>query len=60
MVWQETRDAAKWAFEGAQNEEERRTRLAMSAMTNEAATDSKKTAAIAALGEAAWNVFKNS
>lgn len=57
FMWQEMRDAAKWSFEAAQNDAQRKTVLATAAMGNEAATDNSTKNSIAALGAAAMNLY---
>lgn len=57
FMWQEMRDAAKWSFEAAENDEQRRIALAVAAMGNEAATNNATKNSIAALGAAAMNLY---
>lgn len=57
FMWQEMRDAAKWTFEGSQNDKQRAASLAQAALGNEAATDASKVAQFTALGSAALNLW---
>ena len=59
FLWQEQRDAAKWANDNTQNEEERRTRIAIAALSNESAGDATSLANIKALASVAINIFDN-
>lgn len=59
FMWQENRDRAKWAFEGGQNEEERKTRMAIAALGNEALKDAKTVSNITQLAKAAAALFDN-
>lgn len=59
FMWQEMRDQAKWAFEATQNDEQRKAALAQAALSNEASTTSTNTQAIAQLGAAAFNLWKD-
>lgn len=49
-LWQEARDNAYWAWMSAENEEERNTKLAMAALSNQAAKNKISSEAWAALG----------
>ncbi len=57
FLWQEMRDGAKWAHEAGQNEEERKTRMAIAALGNEAMADANSAANITALAKAAAGLF---
>ncbi|WGH49919.1 hypothetical protein [Pseudoalteromonas phage vB_PtuP_Slicky01] len=57
FLWQEMRDNAKWAQEAGQNEEERKTRMAIAALGNEAMADAGAAANITALAKAAAGLF---
>ena len=50
FLWQEARDNAYWAWMSSENDEERSTKLAMAAMTNEAAKDKIEADTWATLG----------
>lgn len=50
FLWQEARDNAYWAWMSSENDEERSTKLAMAAMTNEAAKDKVSADTWASLG----------
>lgn len=58
FMWQEMRDAAKWSFEAAQNDEQRAAALAQAALQNEGATSTASTAAMTELGKSAINIWK--
>ena len=58
FLWQEMRDAAKWEFDAAQNNEDRATLLKQAALGNEAAADQGKVDMLKALGNFAINLFK--
>ena len=58
FLWQEMRDAAKWEYEAAENDEERAATLAVAALGNEAAADQGKVDMLKALGNFAINLFK--
>ena len=57
MMWQEQRDAADWATKMAMTDEDSKTRLAIAALGNEAATDASKKDNIMALGKLAVDLF---
>jgi hypothetical protein len=57
FMWQEMRDAAKWTFEGSENDKQRAAMLAQAALGNEAATDASKVAQLTALGAAGLNLW---
>lgn len=57
FLWQEQRDLAKWANDNAQNEEERRTRMAIAALGNESMTDAKQVSMLRSLATAAASIF---
>jgi len=53
------RDAANWNFQSAMTDADAKTRLAISAMGNEAATDAAKGKAITDAGKLAVDIWKN-
>jgi hypothetical protein len=57
FLWQEQRDGAKWANDNAQNEEERKTRMAIAALSNESMQDAQSLANIKALAGTAISLF---
>lgn len=59
FMWQEMRDQAKWSFEAAQNDEQRKAALVQAALGNEAATTAANQQAIAQLGSAAFNLWNS-
>lgn len=59
FLWQEQRDNAKWANDNAQNDEERKTRMAIAALGNESMTDSKTMSNITTLAKTAISIFDN-
>jgi hypothetical protein len=59
FAWQENRDAANWAFQASQNAEDQKTRLAIAALGNEAATDQAKMDFIIQAGNIAYNLWSN-
>ena len=59
FMWQEMRDAAKWSFEGAENDKQRAASLAQAALGTEAISNSNTAKYVAAIGAAALNVFKD-
>ena len=59
FLWQEMRDAAKWEYEAAENDEERASSMAVAALTNEAAADASKAALIKTIGGFALDLWKN-
>ena len=58
-MWQEMRDSANWQFQSAMNDADSKTRLAISAMSNEAATDAAKGESLVKAGELAWKIWDN-
>jgi hypothetical protein len=58
LMWQEQRDAADWSTKMAMTDEDSKTRLAIAALGNEAATDATKVASIKALGELAIGIYE--
>jgi len=58
-IWQETRDAANWSFQSAMTDVDAKTRLALAALGNEAASDTAKSASIGKVGELAVDLFKH-
>ena len=59
FLWQEQRDAAKWANDNNQNEEERKTRLAIAALSNESMQDASTLNNIKALAGSVISIFDN-
>jgi hypothetical protein len=59
FLWQEIRDAAKWEYEAAENDEERAASMAVAALTNEAASDASKAGLIKTIGGFALDLWKN-
>ena len=57
LMWQEQRDAADWSTKMAMTDEDSKTRLAIAALGNEAATDATKVASMKALGELAIAIY---
>lgn len=57
FLWQEQRDSAKWAYESGENEEERKTRMAIAALGNESMADAQAADNIKALAAAASSLF---
>lgn len=57
FLWQENRDKAKWAFEGSENEEERRVRMAIAALSNESMQDAQMAGNITDLARTAASLF---
>ncbi len=57
FLWQEQRDAAKWENDAAENDEERKTRLALAALGNESAADASTLSNIKNLAGAAAALF---
>lgn len=56
-LWQEMRDSASWAFQGDQGEEERQTRMAIAALSNESNRSMLEQDAWKAAGEFLSNIF---
>lgn len=59
FLWQEQRDNAKWANDNAQNEEERKVRMAIAALSNESMQDAATLSNIKTLASAAISIFDN-
>lgn len=59
FLWQEERDKAKWAFEASENEEERKTRMAIAALGNESMSDAQTASNITSLVSTAASIFDN-
>jgi len=59
FLWQEMRDAAKWEYEAAENDDERAASLAVAALQNEAASDAGKADLIKTIGGFALDLWKN-
>ena len=59
FLWQEQRDGAKWANDNAQNDEERKTRLAIAALSNESMQDAQTLNNIKALAGSVISIFDN-
>jgi hypothetical protein len=57
FLWQEMRDAAKWEYEAAENDDERAAALAQAALTNEAATDQSKMDNISKIAKFAFELW---
>lgn len=57
LMWQDLRDSASWAFQAAENDQERNTRMAMAALTNESNADRLETDTWAALGSWVANII---
>lgn len=57
FLWQEQRDYAKWLHDGAQNDEERTTQLAIAAMNAENIKDAKTLANIKSLASFAASMY---
>ena len=57
FLWQEQRDNAKWAYESSENEEERKVRMAIAALSNESMADATSAANITSLAKAAAGLF---
>lgn len=59
FLWQEYRDNAQWAWQSAENDAERATRLAIAAAGNEAAVDRQEAAMWGEIGSAAISILSN-
>jgi len=59
FLWQEMRDAAKWEYDSANNDEDRRHNLVVASLGNEAASDAGKAGILKTLGEFALDIWKN-
>jgi len=59
FLWQEMRDAAKWEYDSANNEEDRKSQIAIAALGNESVSDANKAKFIENLGELAFKVWEN-
>ena len=59
FLWQEMRDAAKWEYDSANNDEDRRHNLVVASLGNEAASDASKAGVLKTLGEFALDIWKN-
>lgn len=57
FMWQEMRDAAKWSFEGSQNDKQRAASLAQAALGNESIKTAADASKYATLGAAAINLW---
>lgn len=57
FMWQEMRDAAKWSFEGSQNDKQRAASLAQAALGNESIKSAADASKYATLGAAAINLW---
>ena len=54
FLWQEMRDAAKWEYDSANNEQDRQTNIAIAALGNESVADQSKADLLKNLGEFAF------
>ena len=57
FLWQEARDYALWSWTSSENEEERKTRLAIGAMGAQAQNDAIEANFLASVGNLAWEIF---
>jgi hypothetical protein len=58
FLWQEMRDAAKWEYDSANNEQDRKSQIAIAALGNESVSDANKSKFIENLGELAFKVWE--
>ena len=58
FLWQEMRDAAKWEYDSANNEADRKANLAIAALGNESVQDQSKANFIKNLGEFAFKIWE--
>ena len=59
FLWQEMRDAAKWEYDSANNEADRKANLAIAALGNESVGDQSKVKTLKTLGEFALEYGRN-
>ena len=59
FLWQEMRDAAKWEYDSANNDADRKANLVVASLGNEAASDAGKAGVLKTLGEFALDIWKN-
>jgi hypothetical protein len=59
FMWQEMRDSAKWEYDSAQADEDRKANLTIAALGNEAASDSSRADLLKKLGGFALDIWKN-
>jgi hypothetical protein len=57
FLWQEMRDAAKWEYDSANNEADRKANLAIAALGNESVSDQTKVNNLKSLGEFAFKIW---
>jgi len=60
FLWQEMRDAAKWEYDSANNEADRKSNIAIAALGNESVADQSKAEFIKNLGEFAFKIWEAS
>ena len=60
FLWQEMRDAAKWEYDSANNEADRKANIAIAALGNESVADQSKAEFIKSLGEFAFKIWEAS
>jgi len=59
FLWQEMRDAAKWEYDSANNDDDRKHNLVVASLGNEAVTDAGKAGILKSLGEFALDIWKH-
>ena len=59
FMWQEMRDSAKWEYDSAQADDDRKANLTIAALGNESASDANKAKIIRDLGGFALDIWKN-
>ena len=57
FLWQEMRDAAKWEYEAAENDDDRNTKTVIAALGNEAIEDQTRVDKAIAIANWAKNLF---
>ena len=58
FLWQEMRDAAKWEYDSANNEADRKANLTIAALGNESVSDTAKVNNLKTIGEFAYKLWK--
>jgi hypothetical protein len=58
-MWQEMRDSAKWEYDSAQADEDRKANLTIAALGNESASDASRADLLKKLGGFALDIWKN-
>jgi len=59
FLWQEMRDAAKWEYDSANNDSDRKANLAVAALGNESVEDQSRANTIRSLGELGFKLWES-